>query len=108
MSASATDRARPPSIEARESGTDARALSELRTRQQAEVAAVERTLAEGAEPNEGQLDAEEPLVGVGLVGEAGLEDPAIAARDHADEIIALEKMRAGHLARRCARARDDR
>src|SRR5438445_10431398 len=102
-------RARPlASIEAGEAGTHARPLEpRRRAGQEAGVVPVQRTLTEGAEPDERQLDTEEALVGVELVGETGLDDPAVAARDHADEVVALEEMRAGDLTGRHAGARDD-
>ena len=53
-----------------------------------------RRAPEGAEPDQRQLDAEHALVGVELVGDAGVDDPAVAARDEAQQVVALEEVRA--------------
>src|SRR5262245_13592453 len=78
--------------------TDARtAVAELVERRQPEVVPVERALAELAEPDERELDAEEPLVRIELVRDTRLDDPAVAARDDPQEVVALEEVRPGEL-----------
>src|SRR5207244_8950753 len=54
----------------------------------------ERTAPEGAQPEEGELGAEEALRRVRLGGGPRLEHPAVAARDEANEGGALEEVRA--------------
>src|SRR6266487_3788684 len=60
----------------------------LRERREAHEAGWDGSPPEGAEPEERELDAEEALVRVRLVGDPRLEHPAVAARDEAHEVVA--------------------
>src|SRR5712692_5205900 len=67
-------------------------------RVEADVVPILGATAERPEADQRALHAEQALVGVRLVGDARLDQPAVATRDDAEEVVALEEVRAG---RRC-------
>src|SRR5438094_704947 len=87
------------SVEAARRARGGTAEAEVGERAEADVVPVGGTLPERPEPDQGELHAEQPLVGVRLVRDAGFHQPAVAARDEAEEVVALEEVRAGRLAR---------
>src|SRR5438094_5518805 len=64
----------------------------LRERREPHEAGRDGGSPEGAQPEQRELHAEETLVRVRLVGDPGLDHPAIAARDEAQEVVTLEEV----------------
>ena len=64
-------------------------------RVEADVVPILGATAERPEADQRELHAEQALVGVRLVGDARLDQPAVATRDDAKEVVALEEVRAG-------------